>query len=55
MNFELAVVVFEFLKRHIGLGLQSGVDDNMVVVDTNDFSGDNFTGAHFRALERFIE
>ena len=25
------------------------------VVDTNDFSGDDFTGTHFRAFQRFFK
>ena len=55
LDFEFALVVFEFFERHIGLGLQTGIDHHMVVVDADDFGGNNFARAHFRALERFFK
>ena len=55
LDFDLAVVVLEFLDRDERLGLESGVDDDDVEVDARHFGGDQFAGAHFLASEGFLE
>ena len=55
LDLDFAAVVLEFLDRDEALGLQSGVDDDEVVVDADDFGGDEFALAHFLARERFLE
>ena len=49
LDFDLALVVLEFFDRDVGFGLQAGVDDHEVVVDADDFGGDDFADAHFLA------
>jgi len=51
LDFDFALVVLEFLERHEGFRLQTGVDHHVVVVDAHDFGGDDFARAHFSALE----
>ncbi|ABA50251.1 hypothetical protein BURPS1710b_2994 [Burkholderia pseudomallei 1710b] len=55
LNLNLALIVQEFLDRNVGLGLQAGIDDHEVVVDTHDFGGDHFAGAHVLAGQRLFE
>ena len=55
LDFEFALVVLELVDRHVGFGLEAGVDDDEVVFDTHDFGGDHFAGAHFGALQRFFK
>ena len=55
LDFDLALVVLEFLDGNEALGLESGVDDDDVVVDADDFGGDQFALAHFLARRRFLE
>jgi hypothetical protein len=50
LNFELTLVAFEFGQWNIGFGLEAGIDHDEVVFDANDFSGDDFTDAGFRAF-----
>lgn len=39
LDFELAAVVHEFFFGDVALGLQAGIDDDEVVVDTDDSGG----------------
>jgi hypothetical protein len=55
LHFQFALVVLEFFQRHIGLGLQTGIDNHVVVVDADHFSSDHFASAHFGALQGFFE
>ena len=55
LDFDFALVVLEFVDRNVGFGLEAGVDDHEVVLDADDFGGDHFAGAHFGALQRFLE
>jgi hypothetical protein len=49
-DFDFALVVLEFVDRHVGFGLEAGVDDDEAVLDAHDFGGDDFTGAHFERV-----
>ena len=49
LDFELALVVLEFVDRNVGFGLEAGVDDHEVVFDADDFGGDDFAGCAFRS------
>ena len=51
LDLDFAVVVLEFLDRDEAFGLQSGVDDDDVEVDADDFGGDEFALAHFLPRE----
>ena len=55
LDFDLAFVVLEFVDRHIGFGLEAGVDDDEAVLDADHFRSDHFTGTHFGARQRFLE
>ena len=55
LDFDFAEVVVEFLDRDDAFGLEAGVDDHEVVVDADDFGGDDFADAHFLAREAFFE
>ena len=55
LDFEFALVVLEFFDRHIGFGLEAGVDDHEAVLDAHDFGGDHFARTHFGALQRFFK
>ena len=46
LDFELALVVLEFVDRNVGLGLEAGVDHHEVVVDAHHLGGDDLAGAH---------
>jgi hypothetical protein len=49
LGFEFAAFVVEFLDGNHAFGLEAGVDDHEVLVDADDFGGDDFTGTHFLA------
>ena len=55
LDFEFALVVFEFFDWHVRFGLEACVDDDEAVFDTNDFSGNDLAHAHFCTLQRFFE
>jgi len=55
LDFDFALVALEFFDWHVGFRLEAGVDNDEAVLDADDFSGDHFTGAHFRALQRFFK
>jgi hypothetical protein len=55
LDFEFALVVLEFFQRHIGLGLETGVDHHEAVLDAHDFGGDDFARTHFGALQGFFK
>lgn len=55
LDFEFALVVLELLDRHVGLGLEAGVDHDVVVLDAHDFGGDDLAAAHFGTLQGFFE
>ena len=46
VDFKFANVVFEFFDRNERFGFQAGVNDDKVVVDTDDFSRNDFAGTH---------
>jgi len=54
-DLDFALVVLEFLDRDVGLGLEAGIHDDEAVLDAHDFGGDDFTRAHFGALQGFLE
>ena len=49
------LVVLELLDRDEAFGLESGVDDDDVVVDADDFGGDELALPHFLPGKRFLE
>ena len=53
--FNLADVVLEFLDGNERFGFQAGIDDHEVVIDANDFGGDDFAGTHVLARQGFFE
>ncbi len=55
VDFELTAVVAELIDGNVALGLQASVDDNEVLIDAHDFSGDDFTSAHFLQGKAFLE
>jgi hypothetical protein len=55
LDFDFALVVLEFVDRNVGFRFQAGIDHHVVVLDAHHFGGDDFAGAHFRALQRFFE
>src|SRR5574340_864935 len=55
LDFELTLGIEEFLDRDQTFGLQSGIHDHHVVVDTHDLCGNQFAGAHFLARQAFFE
>ena len=55
LDFDLALVVLEFVDRHVGFGLQASVHDDEVVLNAHDFGGDDLARAHFGALQRFFK
>ena len=52
---QLTAVGTELFDGDVALGLQAGIDDHEVLVDAHDFGGDDFTGAHFLAIEGLLE
>src|SRR5690606_25350342 len=54
-HVELTAIVVEFLDRDEALGLQSGVDDDEVVVDAHHFGRDDLALAHLLARQGFLE
>src|SRR6266699_5785259 len=55
LDLDFALVVFELFQGDKGFGLEARVDDDVVHVDTDDFGGDHFAGAHFLARQAFLE
>ena len=55
LDFDLALVVLEFLDGDVGLALQAGVDDHVAVFDAHDLGGDDLADAHVAALQRLFE
>ena len=54
-GFDFTAVVLELIDVDEAFRLEAGVHDNMVGINANNFSGDDFAGAHFLALEAFGE
>ena len=54
-DFELATVIVEFFNRNEALGLQSGIHDHEVVVNSNDLGRDDFARPHDMQIERFFK
>ena len=54
LDFDFALVVLELFDRHVGFGLEAGVDDDEAVFDTHHFGGDHFAGAHLGALAAIL-
>ena len=55
LDGHFAMVILELIDRHVGFALQAGVDDDEVVVDADDFSGDDFTLTHFLAGKALLK
>jgi len=55
LDFEDALVVEEFFKIDVALGLQAGIDDDEVLVDAHDFRSDDLARPHFLATEALFE
>src|SRR5262245_7733747 len=55
LDFDFTAIVLEFLDRDEAFGLEAGVDDDDVVVDANDFGGDELALPHLLAGEGFLE
>src|SRR5712672_546826 len=55
LDFDFALVVLELFQGDKGFGLQTGVDDDVVDVDPDDFGGDHLAGAHLLAREAFLK
>jgi hypothetical protein len=55
LGFEFAAFVVEFLDGNHAFRLEAGVHDHEILVDADNFGGDDFTGTHFLALEAFFE
>ena len=53
LDGHFTTVILELFDGHIGFALEAGVDDDEVVVDADDFSGDDFTLTHFLVSEAF--
>ena len=54
-DFDLTTIVVKFLDGDEALGLQTGIDDHVVVVDADHLGGDHFALTHLLTLERFFE
>ena len=54
-GFEFALVVQEFFTVDVAFGLQSGIYNDEILVDTHNFCGNDFALAHFLAREAFFE
>lgn len=55
LDGNFTAVVLEFFDRHVGFALKTSVNDDEVVVNANDFGGDDFALTHFRLLEGFFK
>ena len=55
LDFNVALIVLEFFDRDETFRLQSGVDDDDVVIDASHFGGDQLALAHLLPRERFLE
>ena len=55
LNVDFAAVVLEFFDRNEGFALEAGVNNDVVVVNADDFCGDNFTLLHFLFSKAFCE
>ena len=55
LYFKLTLVVEEFLTIDIALRLQSGVDNNKILIDAHDFGGNYFALAHFLTVQAGFE
>ena len=44
-DFKFAPVVAEFVNGNVAFGFQRGIDDDEIVLDVDDLSGDDFTSA----------
>ena len=55
LDFEVALVVEEFVTIDVAFGLQAGIDDHEILVDAHDLGGDDLALAHFLAREAGFE
>ena len=55
LDFDFALIVQEFFTFDIAFGLQSGVNDHEILVDTYNFCGNDFALTHFLAREAGFE
>ena len=55
LDFDFTLIVEEFLDGDETFGLQTGIDDDHVLVDAHDLRGDQFADAHFLAGQAFFE
>jgi hypothetical protein len=54
-HIEFAAIVVKLFDGYEALGLKTGIDDHIVVIDANHLSGDDFARTHFLALKRLFE
>lgn len=55
LDGNFTAIVLEFFDRHVGFALKTSVNNDEVVVNANDFGGDDFALTHFRLLEGFFK
>ena len=55
MNFDFALIVFEFFQRYVGFRLEASVHDDEAVFHAHDFGGDDLARAHFGTLQGFFK
>ena len=55
LDGDFTLVILELFDGHVGFALQTGVHDDEVVVDADDFSGDDFTLTHFLAGKALLK
>src|SRR3954470_6288807 len=55
VDFDLATVVSEFVRRDKTLGLQTGINNDEVLVYSDDFGRDDFTRTHFLPRKTFFK
>ena len=55
LNFDCARCVFEFFNGNKTFGLQSGINHNHVLLDANDLGRNQFTCAHFFAVQALFK
>ena len=55
LDFDFAAIVVEFLSRDIAFRFETGIYHHEIVVDAQDFGGDDFTDPHFLAGQAFFK
>jgi hypothetical protein len=55
LRFHFTAIVAELFDGDEALGLQARIHHDVVLIDANDFGGDDFTCAHLLTGEAFLE